>query len=131
MCTNPLASTVLHASALHAAFTGHRVDLQAINVYVQVWGDYTRVPSWGKSKQQNEMEGPQWRKTDKQFFWARKHILDEVERIARVEEEATTRAAELLEQRRKERGLSLTALQKLLQAHKGDWMQHAMPVNAP
>lgn len=97
----------------------------------QVWDDYTRMRYGGKSKQQMEKEGTQWRKTDKRFFCSRKHIFNEVERIAQDEGVATQRAAELLEQRRKDKGLSLSRLQRLLQAHKGAWIQHAVPPVAP
>ena len=85
----------------------------------QVWDDYTRMRYGAKSKQQMEKEGTQWRKTDKRFFCSRKHIFDEVERIAGEEDVTAQRAAELLEQRRKDKGLSLTRLHRLLQAHKG------------
>ena len=97
-------------------------------VALQIWEDYAVVKCGQRTKREMEKEdGPAWRRGDKKYFHSRQFIFSEIEKIATAECVSHVEAAKLLEQRRKEVRVHITALQNVLKSHGEHWMQHAVP----
>ena len=80
----------------------------------QIWQEWTQSSNGQPSKRDLEAQGPAWRKGDDAFFYKRKALYNEIERMGREEGYTLVTAAKLLEDRRIAAEISITQLQNQL-----------------